>query len=175
MRLLGPVLIPSWRFFDAVGPSPRIEYAVAEHAAAAPAQWHALPLTVANVSLRQMLWRLLYSAARNDVLFLVSCCERVLEAASDHSTDNGATENGAARAGSSACAGAQREILLRALQHARNAGVLPLQGTAERCLRFRILEVRRVESGLHTELAFSSAAVAVAELTDRVPALRAMR
>ena len=176
VRLLGPVLIPSWRFFDGVGASPRLEYAIAEHAADEPAQWHTLPLNVANVSITQLLWRLVYNAARNDQLFLVSCCERVLEASSGE-----ATQSQAARADSSVCAGAQREILLRVLLHARHAGLLPLRAdllalrsTTGYWLRFRILEVRRVETALHTELAFTSEAVGVAELTNHVPALRAM-
>ena len=170
VRLLGPVLVPSWRFFDVVGPSPRVEYAVLQHAAAEPAQWHRLALTLPNVSLTMLLWHLLYNAERNDLLFLVSCCERVLEASSGD-----ATASAAVHAASSASVGAQQEILLRALRHAHNAGLLPLQGAAERCLRLRILQVRRVDNDLRTELAFSSEAVAVAELADRVPALRALR
>ena len=37
LKLLLPALIPSWRFFDTIAPSPRIEYALLHdpHAAAA--------------------------------------------------------------------------------------------------------------------------------------------
>ena len=165
VRLLGPVLIPSWRFFDVVAPSPRLEYAIADSAGAAFAQWHVLPLLVANVSLRQMLWRLFYNAQRNDALFLVSCCERVLEQA-DTAVDTAPHDD------SSLAARAQQEILRRATRHAQQTGRLPTHGAVQHWLRFRILEVRRVEDDLHTELAFSSAAFAVADVTAHLSAAR---
>ena len=78
VRLLGPVLIPSWRFFDVVGPSPRIEYGFQLAADVAPACWHRLEFAPPAVSLTQMLLRLFFNAQRNDMLFLVSCCDQVI-------------------------------------------------------------------------------------------------
>ena len=168
VRLLGPVLVPSWRFFDVVGPSPRIEYGFQLTADVAPACWHRLEFAPLAVSLTQMLLRLFFNAQRNDMLYLVSCCERVLEGASDDVSGRAAIP-----AAGSACPPPQREILLRALLHARQTGPLAIASTAEGWLRFRILEVRRVADVLCTEHAFSSAAFAVSELTGDLPAPRA--
>ena len=85
LRLLGPALAPSWRFFDSVGPSPRIEFARLGEAAAAPADWAEFRPRPAFVSLAQMLRRLFWNPARNESLFLTSCAERLLEAPTEHS------------------------------------------------------------------------------------------
>ena len=74
VRLLGPVLVPSWRFFDVVGPSPRIEYGFQLAADVAPACWHRLEFAPPAVSLTQMLLRLFFNAQRNDMLYLRRGC-----------------------------------------------------------------------------------------------------
>lgn len=86
IALLLPAVIPSWRFFQTIEPSPRVEYRVVG------GDWVEACPVPARVSLRAMLWRLVWNPARNDALFLTSLAERVLLDGRDH---------------------AQREIMLR--------------------------------------------------------------
>ena len=80
-RLLLPALIPSWRFFASVGPSPRIQYAVGgEDGAERWAEWRPRPLSTAP---HQMVRRLFWNWRWNDTLFAVSRAERFLEGEGD--------------------------------------------------------------------------------------------
>ena len=45
LKLLLPALIPSWRFFDTIAPSPRIEFTLLKTAQDAPGDWR---VTYAN-------------------------------------------------------------------------------------------------------------------------------
>lgn len=83
-RLL-PALIPSWRFFDTIGPSPRIEYALLSAATEAPQAWRAFRPRPDHVSPSVMLARLFWNARWNETLFLVSCAERLLDHPTAHS------------------------------------------------------------------------------------------
>lgn len=75
-RLL-PALLPSWRFFDAVGPSPRIE--VRWRGGARSQAWQPWRPPPAHVPARRMLARLVFNAAWNETLFQVRCAERMIE------------------------------------------------------------------------------------------------
>ena len=79
LRLLLPALIPSWRFFDRVGPSPRVEYAIQAAADDQPPRWREVRPRPARVSLPAMLARLAWNPDWNEALYLVSCAERLLE------------------------------------------------------------------------------------------------
>lgn len=70
--LLMPTLFPSWRFFEEVGPSPRIEYRTE-----VDAPW--LPVTDLPERLGPwtMLRRLFFSPGWNEHLFLVSTATRL--------------------------------------------------------------------------------------------------
>jgi hypothetical protein len=83
LKLLLPALLPSWRFFDSVGPSPRIEYALTT----LPADWREFRPRPAVLTPLDMLRRLLWSPDRNDSLFLTSCAERLLETPTAHSVE----------------------------------------------------------------------------------------
>lgn len=74
LGLLLPILLPSWRFFQTVEPSPRVQWALE---GAKPAQWHAFCPRPAHVSAAAMLRRLFWNPAWNDTLFVVSCAERL--------------------------------------------------------------------------------------------------
>lgn len=78
--LLVPALLPSWRFFDSVGPSPRIEIATA----AAPEDWRPLRPRPVRVDVAETALRLVWNPGWNETLFLVSCAERVLEDGRPH-------------------------------------------------------------------------------------------
>lgn len=86
LTLLLPALIPSWRFFDVIAPSPRIEYALLPTEVAA-ADWREFRPRPQRVSLPQMLGRLLWNPRWNETLFLVSCAERLVDAPTAHSED----------------------------------------------------------------------------------------
>lgn len=83
LSLLLPTLFPSWRFFQTVGPSPRIEYRIVQNGQASDwAQSHPLP---EHVSALQMLGRMLWNPARNTQLYMVSLAERLVSGIHDHS------------------------------------------------------------------------------------------
>ena len=79
LRLLLPALIPSWRFFDTIGPSPRIEFAVVEHPDAPVPEWQEFRPRPARVSLATMLLRLFWNPRWNESLYLATCAENLLE------------------------------------------------------------------------------------------------
>jgi hypothetical protein len=79
-KLLLPALVPSWRFFDGIAPSPRVEYALSADGA-----WQEFRPRPVSVSPFQVMGRLFYNARWNESLFLVSCAERLIEEPSAHS------------------------------------------------------------------------------------------
>ena len=81
LQLLLPALTPSWRFFDSVGPSPRIEYALRDEAD----NWREFRPRPPALSLRERLKRLFWNPHGNESLFLTSCAERLLENPTEHS------------------------------------------------------------------------------------------
>lgn len=100
MRLLLPAIVPSWRFFDVVSASPRLDYAVMTTADEEAGQWQEFRLRPATLSLRAMLRRLLWNAEWNENLFLVSLAERMMRVSTAE------TE-----------AHSERELLLRVARH----------------------------------------------------------
>jgi hypothetical protein len=79
LSLLLPALIPSWRFFKTVAPSPRVEYRLK-----GTEDWresHPLPERLRGVD---YLRRLLFSPDRNTPLYMVSLSERLVETESAH-------------------------------------------------------------------------------------------
>ena len=81
IKLLLPALIPSWRFFDSVGPSPRLEYAFPQR----PDDWREFRPRPAVLTLPGMMRRLFWNPERNESLYLTSCAERLLETPTAHS------------------------------------------------------------------------------------------
>lgn len=81
MILLLPALIPSWRFFQTIEPSPRIEYRVHGDRLGS---WRPMCPQPDRVSPGQMMIHLVWNPARNDALFLTSCAERILVDGRDH-------------------------------------------------------------------------------------------
>ena len=79
-RLFLPTLIPSWRFFEDIGPSARIEYRLNS-----ASQWaDALPRP-ATVSALGLFPRLFWNPDWNEYLFLTTCAERIILDPTDHS------------------------------------------------------------------------------------------
>jgi hypothetical protein len=79
LRLLLPALIPSWRFFDTIGPSPRLEFALLDSATDATPEWREFRPRPARMSLPLMLLRLFWNPRGNESLYLGTCAERLLE------------------------------------------------------------------------------------------------
>jgi hypothetical protein len=69
--LLLPALIPSWRFFKAVEPSPRVQWAVDGGA------WHDYRPRPDRITLSTVLCRMLWNPHWNDTLYMVSLAERL--------------------------------------------------------------------------------------------------
>jgi len=85
LSLILPVLLPSWRFFKSIEPSPRVQWAIFSHDAAKPKIWRDLyprPLTLSPI---QILARLFWNPSWNETLFVVSCAERIQEDPTPHS------------------------------------------------------------------------------------------
>lgn len=85
LSLLLPALIPSWRFFKTVGPSPRVEYRLIH--SGQPGTWQEDRPRPQRLGLGQMLRRMLWNPSWNEQLFMVSCAERLMEEETAHSLE----------------------------------------------------------------------------------------
>ena len=130
LKLLLPALTPSWRFFDSVGPSPRIEYALAKGPQEDADNWREFRPRPAVLPFREMLKRLFWNPAGNERLFLTSCAERLLENPTEHS---------------------RREIGARIA-----AELSQSPDDARPCLQFRIVLVSRDGARFRREVAYAS-------------------
>lgn len=74
-----PAIIPSWRFFDRIGPAPRLEFALVTSPDEAACEWQAVNPRPARVLPWVALARLFWNPYGNEALFLVSCAERLID------------------------------------------------------------------------------------------------
>lgn len=130
LSLILPVLIPSWRFFRAVEPSPRVQWAWVD-ADDATTEWQEFRERPLTVSPFQMLCRLFWNPAWNDTLFIVSCAERIATEPNTHSI---------------------HEIKQRLLS---DPSQVPLGASGER-MQFRLVFVSRGPGGLEQEVVYLS-------------------
>lgn len=79
--LLLPALIPSWRFFREIAPSPRVDYRLDG------GDWKRLCPRPMRLSPLQLLGRLFWNPQRNEELYLVTLSERLAETPTRHSID----------------------------------------------------------------------------------------
>jgi len=82
--LLLPAVIPSWRFFDEIAPSPRVEYLLLGHE---DEKWQEFRPRPQKVPLFKMLRRMIWNPRWNESLYLVSCAERLMAEPTDHSVN----------------------------------------------------------------------------------------
>ena len=134
IKLLLPVLIPSWRFFDEITPSARIEFCMLPHADATPDQWYTLRPKPAHLPFRTMLLRLFWNPDWNESLFLVSCSERLIMQPTKHSID---------------------EIVTR-IQSKMRQEAKTKNAPAPSCMQFRLQCISREGGHLNTETVFLS-------------------
>lgn len=79
ISLLLPVMIPSWRFFDVIAPSPRIEIRFLQNIDDEAQNWHEFCPRPAHVPISAMLKRIFWNPHWNESLFFVSCAERLMQ------------------------------------------------------------------------------------------------
>lgn len=135
--LMMPALMPSWRFFDVVAPSPRVHFRLwtagdSEH------EWQEFDPRPVHVSIPVLLARMVWNPRWNEQLFVVSCAERVL----DRHTD-----------------GAEFEIARRIV---RRLTVEQMLSTTR--LQFRLIVVERADGALKSYEAFVSRTFDLREL-----------
>ncbi len=85
LSLILPVLIPSWRFFKSIEPSPRVQWALFAAADGQAETWQDFRPKPQSTSFAEVVLRLFWSPARNDTLFVVACAERIEQAPTAHS------------------------------------------------------------------------------------------
>jgi len=78
LQLLLPALVPSWRFFDRIGPAPCVEFAITDGEDDHPA-WQEVRPTPDRLPPADTIVRLFWNPRRNESLYLVSCAERLLD------------------------------------------------------------------------------------------------
>ena len=140
-RLL-PALMPSWRFFDAIGPSPRLDYAWV-HDDTSPTTWHTFRPRPARVGVLRMAARLLWNPMQNESLYIVRCAERIVEGETDFPV---------------------RELRWRLLLAARRSELVAQTAPS---LRFRVRAVYREGGELSDEVVFVSASFGVTPAATR--------
>ncbi|MFC7291711.1 hypothetical protein [Hirschia litorea] len=83
-KLLLPALIPSWRFFDVIAPSPRIEFWAYDNAQHIE-KWEEFRPKQKSISFLNTFLNMFWNPVRNEDLFLVTCAERLMEMPTTHS------------------------------------------------------------------------------------------
>ncbi len=72
LKLFLPALFPSWRFFDVIAPSPRIDLAMIDHPEAACDVWRECRPRPARIRMRDIPGRLFWNPAWNESLYLAT-------------------------------------------------------------------------------------------------------
>jgi len=132
LKLLLPALIPSWRFFEVIAASPRIEIATLQTAQTTPNNWTEIRPKPKRVPFQTMLKRLFWNPYPNESLFLVSCAERMLENPTEHS---------------------QQEILKRVIANLKHD---PAKAALPPYLQFRLVFVSRSKTKLQRRVRYTS-------------------
>lgn len=85
LKLLIPALIPSWRFFDLIAPSPRVQFALLDSQQGTAEEWYDFNPRPEHLAFGEMLFRLIWNPGWNETLFVMSCAERLMENPTEHS------------------------------------------------------------------------------------------
>ncbi|EEB84014.1 hypothetical protein RGAI101_1164 [Roseobacter sp. GAI101] len=85
LSLILPVLMPSWRFFKTIEPSPRVQWRFLTDKNATTGDWQDFRPRPQAVTAVQMIGRLFWNPVWNDNLFVVSCAERIEQQRTDRS------------------------------------------------------------------------------------------
>lgn len=132
LKLFLPVFIPSWRFFDVIAPSPRIEFSLLKTKQEKPTDWCEFRARPQQLSFGAMIWHMFWNPRWNESLFLVTCAERLM-AEPQHTS--------------------HEEILQRIKADLKSHSV---NLEARPYLQFRVIFVSRVGGELQKHVAFTS-------------------
>ncbi|MGC3983182.1 MAG: hypothetical protein QM808_18155 [Steroidobacteraceae bacterium] len=133
LQLLLPALLPSWRFFDYIAPSPRIQFALLNERGQPLGEWREFRPRPAQLPFTTLWSRLLWNPRWNESLFLMSCAERILEQPTAHS---------------------EQQILERLLEDYRRDLIPATTGAKQ--LQFRLLLIERQGTQLQQQIVFES-------------------
>ena len=83
IKLMLPIVFPSWRFFSGIGVSPRFDIAFIATEGDEPSEWIPFRPLPESLSIWQHFTRLVHNPKWNEHLFLNSCAERFFEGGGD--------------------------------------------------------------------------------------------
>lgn len=87
VMLLLPGLIPSWKFFKAVEPSPRVQWRLLADPQQTGDDWQDFRPRPEHISFVTILRRMLWNPRWNEALYMVSLAERLTLNPTPHSTE----------------------------------------------------------------------------------------
>lgn len=87
IKLMLPILFPSWRFFSGIGVSPRFYVGFVSTEGGTPAEWVAFRPLPRLLSIWKILKQLIHNPQWNELLFLNSCAERLFAGCSESDGD----------------------------------------------------------------------------------------
>lgn len=80
IKLLLPIIFPSWRFFSSIGASPRVEFGFSTEMDELPTEWMPFRPLPARVGFWRGLGRLLHNPQWNERLYVNTCAEHLFDA-----------------------------------------------------------------------------------------------
>jgi hypothetical protein len=83
LKLLLPILFPSWRFFSSIGPSPRIEVGFAADKNSTPQEWLQFRPLPKRINFTLGLQQLFHNPSWNERLYINTCAEHLFESYSE--------------------------------------------------------------------------------------------
>lgn len=86
IKLLLPALMPSWRFFAVIAPSPRVEFTLLKTGQDSAESWQEIRPRPVHLSVGSMAKRMFFNARWNEALFLTSLAERLSSNPTEHSS-----------------------------------------------------------------------------------------
>ena len=131
-KLLLPALLPSWRFFDVVGPAPRVELCLFDAPDEDPGDWRECRPRPASLGFRDRVKAFFWNPKWNETLYLANCSERIIQGQVEH------------------CSNEIRDRLMGDLSRGGSGEALP------RFFRFRLVFISRDGDGLRRDVGFVS-------------------
>jgi hypothetical protein len=83
IKLLLPILFPSWRFFSSIGPSPRIEVGFVVDKNSEPQEWLPFRPLPKRINFTLALQQLFHNPLWNERLYINTCAEHLFESYSE--------------------------------------------------------------------------------------------
>ncbi len=83
LKLLLPILLPSWQFFKEIAPSPRIEFRLL-NTPDDNVSWQEFRPRPQKISLLSNILRFFYNAEWNETMYMVNCAESLVIEPSEH-------------------------------------------------------------------------------------------